>query len=104
MRRIGILTLMAAGIGAAVSQPAAAQSQASRNQSTTPDPSAEIAPAPIYPPDEPSGSRAATVLTINGPNPRGWLFPITDISRPGFGSAGNSAIAGKKRTISGTGR
>src|SRR5579864_1845311 len=30
-----------------------------------------------YPPDTPGGSQAATDLRVSGPNPDGWLFPIT---------------------------
>jgi hypothetical protein len=30
-----------------------------------------------YPPDTPGGSQAATDLRFSGPNPDGWLFPIT---------------------------
>jgi len=37
-----------------------------------------LSPTP-YPPDTPGGSNAATDLRIAGPNPDGWLFPITRV-------------------------
>jgi hypothetical protein len=32
-----------------------------------------------FPPDSPGGSHASTDLRITGPNPEGWLFPITQL-------------------------
>src|ERR1700687_1386063 len=42
-------------------------------QSTNPSPNP-------FPADTPGGSVAATDLRIAGPNPDGWLFPITRLS------------------------
>src|ERR1700694_4823661 len=39
-------------------------------------PSTKLSPDP-YQPDTPGGSQAATDLRVFGPNPYGWLFPIT---------------------------
>lgn len=53
-------------IGAAIAQPCAAQSNTSPRSSA-------------YAPDTPGESHAATDLRIQGPNPEGWLFPITQL-------------------------
>jgi hypothetical protein len=58
MRAFGTIALISVyGISAAVSQPADAQT---------------------YVPDAPGASHAAEVLTIPGPNPDRWAFPITE--------------------------
>jgi hypothetical protein len=61
MRRVGIWgVIWACSIGAAFSQSAAAQT---------------------YVPDSPGASQAAKVLTVSGPNPGGWLFPVTEANQ-----------------------
>jgi hypothetical protein len=63
MQRFGILAFISACvIGAALSPRAAGQTQAAKT----------------YEPDSPGASQAAKVLTVDGPNPDGWLFPITE--------------------------
>ena len=58
MRWFGILaSIYVCGVGTAFSQQSAA--------------------AQTYVPDSPNGSEAAKVLTVNGPSPDGWLFPVT---------------------------
>ena len=61
MRTFGIVALISAcGVGAAVSRPSYGQT---------------------FVLDEPGASHAAEVLTVGGPNPAGWLFPITEVDR-----------------------
>jgi hypothetical protein len=55
-------------LGAAIAQGALAQS----SSSPTPD---------SFTPDTPSGSHAATDLRVFGPNPGGWLFPVTNLDK-----------------------
>jgi alginate export protein len=63
VRTFGILALISAfGVRAALPQAAAAQTQT----------------AQTYVPDSPGASHAPAVLTVVGPSPHGWLFPITE--------------------------
>jgi hypothetical protein len=63
MRALGIVALISTcGVATMFSLPAAGQTQA----------------AQTYPVDTPSYSQAPLVLTIPGPNPDGWLFPLTE--------------------------
>jgi hypothetical protein len=59
VRAFGMLALISVcGIGTAVSRPASGQT---------------------YVPDAPGASHAPLVLTVPGPNPDGWAFPITEV-------------------------
>jgi Alginate export len=63
MRMLRILALISAcGIRVALSQSPAGQTQTTKT----------------YKPDAPGASHAPDVLTIPGPNPDGWAFPITE--------------------------
>ena len=63
MRMLRILALISAcSIRVALSQSPAGQTQTAKT----------------YKPDAPGASHAADVLTIPGPNPDGWAFPITE--------------------------
>jgi hypothetical protein len=66
MRTFEIVALiLACGIGVAVSRQAVGQTPVT----TT------------YVPDTPGASKAPQVLTISGPNPDGWLFPLTEADK-----------------------